>query len=179
MENWISPLTIEPKSIMVGDFNARNEMWCKYHNRAARLLNEQLRNIDNFCLMNHPKVWTTIKKTEIGRLLLPVGMVPLTDWLIYTGLVSDHLAVPLEIQYQHKTERVSVPKRWLIQHTDWKLYREHITTATTNVEWADIDTSESNITKDILETRRHYQQTNTNGTSACPQHHNILRTGGH
>ena len=36
------PLTREPRSIMVGDFNARDEMWCSHHNIAGRLLNEQL-----------------------------------------------------------------------------------------------------------------------------------------
>ena len=146
-----TPLTREPRSIMVGDFNARDEMWCRDHNRAGRLLNEQLRNLDNFCLMNHPQVWTTINKTAIDLSLLPVDIVPLTDWSIYHGLLSDHLAVLLEIQHQHNTERVSVPKRWLTQHADWELYREHITTAATSIEWTDIDTNEANITKATLE----------------------------
>ena len=35
-------LTIELRSIMVDDFNARDEMWCRDHNRAGRLLNKQL-----------------------------------------------------------------------------------------------------------------------------------------
>ena len=43
-----TPLTREPRSIMVVDFNARDEMWCRDHNRAGRLLNEQLQNLDNF-----------------------------------------------------------------------------------------------------------------------------------
>ena len=77
-------------------------------------------------------------------------MVPLTDWSIYPVLLSDHLAVLLEIQHKHNTERVSVPKRWLTQHADLELYREHITTATTCIEWTDIDTNEANITKSIL-----------------------------
>ena len=99
-----TPLTRKPRSIMVGDFNARD------HNRAGRLLNEQLQNLDNFCLMNHPQVWTTITKTEIDLSLLPVDIVPLTDWSIYPGLLSDHVAVLLEIQHQHNTEIVSVPR---------------------------------------------------------------------
>ena len=78
-------------------------------------------------------------------------MVPLTDGSIYPGLLSDHLAVLLEIQHQHNTERVSVPNRWLTQHAYWELYRKHITTATTNIEWTDIDTNEANITNAILE----------------------------
>ena len=127
-----TPLTREPRSIMVGDFNARD------HNRAGRILNEQLQNLDNFCLMNHPQVWTTINKTEIDFSLLPDGMVPLTDWSMYHGLLSDHLAVLLNIQYQHNTERVSVPKRWLTQHAEWEFYPEHITTATTNIEWTNL-----------------------------------------
>ena len=40
-----TPYTREPRSIMVGGFNARYEMWCRYHNRAGRLLNEQLQNL--------------------------------------------------------------------------------------------------------------------------------------
>ena len=51
-----TPLTREPRSIMVRYFNARDEMWCRDHNRTGRLLSEQLRHLDNFCLMNHPKV---------------------------------------------------------------------------------------------------------------------------
>ena len=84
-------LTREPSSIIVGDFNARDEMWYSDHNRAGRLLNEQLQNLDNFCLMNHPQVWITINKMAIHLSLLPVGMVQLTDWSIYPGLLSDHL----------------------------------------------------------------------------------------
>ena len=53
--------------------------------------------------MNHPKVWTTINKTPIDLSFLPVDMVPLTGWAIYPGLLSDHLAVLLEIQHQHNT----------------------------------------------------------------------------
>ena len=116
-----TPLTREARSIMVGDFYARVEKWCRYHNRAGRLLNEQLRNLDNFCLMNHTHVWTTINKTTIDISLLLVDIVPFTNWSIYPGLHSDHLAVLLEIQHQHNTERVSVPKRWLTQHADWEL----------------------------------------------------------
>ena len=128
-----TPLTREPRSIMVGDFNARDEMWCRYHNRAGRILNEQLQNLDNFCLMNNLQVWTTIKKTKIDLSLLPVDMVPLTDLSIYLGLFSDHFVVLLEIQQHHITERVSVPKRWLTQDADWEFYQEHITTATTSI----------------------------------------------
>ena len=87
-------LTREPRSIIVGDFTARDEMWCIYHNRAGRLLNEQLQNLDNFCLMNHPQVLTPINKTinkAIDLSLIPVDIVPSTDWSIYPGLLSDHL----------------------------------------------------------------------------------------
>ena len=138
-------------SIMVGDFNARDE--CIDHTRAWRIFNEQLHNLDNFCLMNHTQVWTTINKTEIDLSLLPVDMVPLTDGSIYPGLLSDHIAVLLEIQHQHNTERVSVPKRFLTQHADWELYREHITTAAKSIEWTyiDIETNEANITTSIID----------------------------
>ena len=97
-------VTREPRSIMVGYFNTRDEMWCRYHNRAGRLLNEQLQHLDNFCLMNHPQVWTMINNTAIDLSLLPVDIAPLTNWSIYPGLLSDHLAVLLEIQYQHILE---------------------------------------------------------------------------
>ena len=136
---------------MVEDFNASNEFWCRDYNRAGRLLNEQLHHLDNFCLMNHPQFWTIINKTEIDFSLLPVDMVPLTDWSIYPGILNDHLTVLLKIQNQHNTERFTIPKRWLTQHADWELHREHITTATTNIEWTDIDTNKANITKAILE----------------------------
>ena len=71
-----SPLSREPISIMVGCFNARDEMYCRDHNKAGHLLNDQLQNLDNFCLMYHPQVWTTIKKTAIDVSILPVDMVP-------------------------------------------------------------------------------------------------------
>ena len=69
-----TPLTREPRSIMVGDFNARDEMWCRYQNSAGRLLNEQLQHLDNFCLMTHPQVWTTINNTAIDLSLFPVDI---------------------------------------------------------------------------------------------------------
>ena len=163
-----TPLTRDPRSIMVGDFNARDEMWCRDHNRAGRLLNEQLQDLDNFCLMNHPQVWTTTYKTAIDLSLLPVDMAPLTNWSIYPGLLSDHLAVLLEIQLQHIPERVSVPKRWLTQHAEWELYREHITTTTTNIEWTDVDTNEINITKAILEAAELAIPKSSGKTSATP-----------
>ena len=84
---------------MVGDFNARNEIWCRDHKRAGHIFNKQFQNLDDLCLMNHPQVWTSINKTEIDFSLIPVDMVPLTDWSIYPGLLSDHLAVLLEIQH--------------------------------------------------------------------------------
>ena len=163
-----TPLTREPRSIMVGDFNARDEVWCRYNNRAGRQLNEQLRNLDNFCLMNHPQVWTTIYNTAIDLSLVPVDFAPLTNWSIYPGLLSDHLAVQLEIQHQHIPERVSVPKRWLTQHADWKLYRERITTTTTNIEWTDVDTNETNITKAILEAAEVSIPKSSGKTTATP-----------
>ena len=134
---------------MVRDFNAIDEMWCRSHNRAGRLLNEQLQNLDNFCLISYPQDWTTINKTEIDLSVILVDIVPLTDWPIYLGLLSDHLAVLLEIQHHHNTERVSIPLRWLTQHADWELCRESITTATTSIGWTYIDTNEVNITKAI------------------------------
>ena len=145
------PLTREPRSIVVGDFNARDERWCRDHNRAGRILNEQLQNLDNFCLTNHPQVWTTINMTVIDLSLLPVDMAPLTNWSLYPGLLSDNLAVLQEIQHQHIPERVYVPKRWLTQHADWELYQEHITTSTTSIGRTDVDTNEDNIIKAILE----------------------------
>ena len=93
--------------------------------------------------MNHPQVCTTINKTAIDLSILPVDMVPLTDWSIYPELLCDYFAVLLEIHHQYNTERVSAPKKWLTQHADWELYREHITTATTNIEWTDIDTNKT------------------------------------
>ena len=96
---------------MVGDFNTRDEMWCRYHNRAGRLLNEQLQHLDNFFLMNHPQIWTTINNTAIDLSLLPFDIAPLTNWSIYPGLLSDHLTVLLEIQHQYIHETASVPKR--------------------------------------------------------------------
>ena len=116
---------------MVGDFNAKNEIWCRGHNRAGRLLNEQLQNLDDFCLMNNPQFWTTINKTAIDLSLISVDMVPFIDWSIYPGLLIDHLVVLLEIQHKHNTEISLIPKRWPTQHAGWKIYREHITTATT------------------------------------------------
>ena len=53
--------------------------------------------------------------------------------------------------YNTSTPLKKVPKKWLTQHADWELYREHITIVTTNIEWTDIDTNEANITKCILE----------------------------
>ena len=109
---------------MVKYFNARDKMCCRDHNRAGRLLNEDLQN---FCLVNHPQVWTTIKMTEIDLSLFPVDNVPLTYWSIYPVILT-----ALDIQHQHNPEKVSVPKTWLTQHAYREFYREHITTATIN-----------------------------------------------
>ena len=121
--------------------------------------------------MNHPQVWTTINKTEIDLSLFPVDIAPLTDWSIYSGLLSDHLAVLLEIQHQHNTVRVSVLTRWLTQHAHMELYREHITTATTSIEWTDIDTNESNITKAIVEAT---ELSRPKSSGKHKQHHNRI-----
>ena len=67
-----TPLTREPRAMMLGDCNARDERWCRDHNRAGRLLNYQLENLNNFCLINHP-LWTTINKTTINLSILPVA----------------------------------------------------------------------------------------------------------
>ena len=86
-----TPLTREPRSIMIGNLNARDELWCRNHKRAGRLLNEQLQILDDFCLMNHPHVWSTINKTALDLSLIPVDMIALTDWSIY----PDYLAIIL------------------------------------------------------------------------------------
>ena len=67
-----TPLTREPRSMIVGDFYARDERWCRDHNRAGHLLKYQLKNLNNFCLINHP-LWTTINKTTINLSILPVA----------------------------------------------------------------------------------------------------------
>ena len=123
--------------------------------------------------MNHPKAWTTINETVIDLSIIPVEMGPLTDWSIYPGLLSDHLAVLQEIQHQYNTVRVSVPKKWLTQHADWELYREHITTATTNIEWTFIDTNETNITNAILEAAELSIPKSTRKTSTTPYWKNM------
>ena len=76
--------------------------------------------------MNHPQVWTTVNKTAIDLSIVPVDMAPSTSWSIYPGLLSDHLAVLLEIQPRNTPGRVAVPRRWRTQHADWELYREYI-----------------------------------------------------
>ena len=145
-----TPLSREPRSIMVGDFNARDEMWCREHNRTGRLLNDQLQNLDNFCLMKHPKVRTTINKTTIDFSILPVDMVPLTAWSIYPGLLSDYLAVLLEIHHQHNTKKFQ-SKRDGSENTHIGNVTENITTDTTNIEWTDIVINKANITTAIIE----------------------------
>ena len=118
--------------------------------------------------MNHPQFCITINKTAIDLSLLPVDIAPLTNWSIYPGLLSDHLDVLLEIQHQHIPERVSVQKRWLTQHADWELYRQHITTSTNSIEWTDVDTNEANITKAILEAAELVIPKSSGKTSATP-----------
>ena len=159
---------------MVGDFNARDKRWCRANSRAGRLLSDQLQDLDNFCLMNHPQVWTTVNKTVIDLSIVPVDMAPLTSWSIYPGLLSDHPAVLLEIQPQHTPGRVAVPKRWLTQHADWELYREHMMTSTANIEWTDVDTNEANITKAILEAAELAIPKSSGKTSAAPYWRNNM-----
>ena len=169
-----TPITREPRSIIVGDFNARDERWCRANNRVGRLLSEQIQDLDNFCLMNHPQVWT-VNKTVIDVSLVPVDMAPLTSWSIYPGLHSDLLAVLLEIRHQHKTGRVLDPKRWLTQHADWELYyREHIMTSTTSIQWTDVDTNEATITKAILEAAELGIPMSSGKTSATPYWRNNI-----
>ena len=96
------------------------------HNRAGCLLNEQLQNLDNFCIINHSQVWTTTNKTAIDLSLIPVDIVPLTDWSIYQF-------ASLEIQHHYSTERVSVPKEMahktrrlgILPRTHYDSYNKH------------------------------------------------------
>ena len=158
---------------MVGDFNARDERWCRANNRAGRFLNDQSQDLDHFCLMNHPQVWITVNKTVIDLSLVSVDMAPLTSWSIYPGLLSDNLAVLLEIRPQHIPGRVAVPKRWLTQHADWELYRDHIMTST-SIKWTDVDTNEANITNAILEAAELAIPKSSGKTSATPYWRNNM-----
>ena len=124
--------------------------------------------------MNQPQIWTTVNKTIIDISHVPVNMSPLTSWSIYPGLLSDHLAVLLEIRHQHIPGRVAVPKRWLTQHADWELYREHIMTSTTSIEWTEVDTNEANITKAILEAAELAIPKSSGKTSATPYWRNNM-----
>ena len=78
------------------------------------------------------------------------------------------------MQHQHIPERVSVPKRWLTQHADWELYRKHITTSTTSIEWTDVDTNEFNITKAILEAAELALPKSSGKASATPYWRNNM-----
>ena len=169
-----TPLTREPRSIMAGDFNARDERWCRANNRAGRLLNEQIQDLDNFCLMNHPQVWTTVYKTAIDLSIVPADMAPSTSWSIYPGLLSDHIAVLLEIQLRNTPGRVAGPRRWRTQHADWELYREHMMASTANIEWADVETNEANITRAILEVAELAIPKSSRKTSAAPYWRNSM-----
>ena len=60
-----TPLTRGPRSIIVGDFNARDEIWCRDHNRAGRLLNEQLQTLDNYCLIIRKSGPQSIRRQSI------------------------------------------------------------------------------------------------------------------
>ena len=84
-----TPLTREPRSIMVGHFNTRDLIWSNDHTRAGHPLNDQLQNHENFCLMNHQHVWIALNKTAIDHSLISVDMVPIRYGSIYHGLVSD------------------------------------------------------------------------------------------
>ena len=143
-------LIAEPSTIIVGDFNARDEMWCRDHNRAGRLLINQLRNLDSFYLINHPQVWTTTKRTVVDLAIVPVDMSSATDWSIYPGMVSDHLAVQIKIQHTHSSNIPTRPRSWLTDQANWQQYRQNITDATIDIEWQDMDTNETNITAAIL-----------------------------
>ena len=167
-------LTREPRSILAGDFNARDERWCRANNPAGRLLNEQIQDLDNFCLMNHPQVWTTVYKTAIDLSIVPADMAPSTSWSIYPGLLSDHLAVQLEIQVRTTPGRVAGLKRWRTQHADWELYREHMMASTANMEWADVETNEANITRAILEAAELAIPKSSGKTSAAPYWRNNM-----
>ena len=167
-------ITRESRSILAGDFNARDERWCRSNNPAGRLLNEQIQDLDNFCLMNHPQVWTTVYKTAIDLSIVPADMAPSTSWSIYPGLLSDHLAVQLEIQVQNTPGRVAGLKRWRTQHADWELYREHMMASTANMEWADVETNEANITRAILEAAELAIPKSSGKTSAAPYWRNNM-----
>ena len=164
-----TPLTREPRSIMVRDIQ-RQRPRCGADTTIEQDVYSMnnFNNFDNFCLMNHPQVWTTINNTTIDLSLLPIDIAPLTNGSLYPGLLSDHLAVLLEIQYQHIPEIVSDPKRGLTQHADWDLYREHITTTTTSIEWTYVDTNETTITKAILEDAELSIPKSSGKTSATP-----------
>ena len=167
-------LTREPRSILAGDFNARDERWCRANNPAGRLLNKQIQDLDNFCLMNHPQVWTTVYKTAIDLSIVPSDMAPSTSWSIYPGLLSDHLAVQLEIQVRTTPGRVADLKRWCTQHADWELYREHMMASTANMEWADVETNEANISRAILEAAELAIPKSSGKTSAAPYWRNNM-----
>ena len=111
-----------------------------------------------------------IKSTNLAKWL------PLLLWAysLYPGLHSDHLAVLLEIQPQNTPGRVVVPRRWRTQHADWELYREHMMASTANIEWADVDTNEANITRAILEAAELAIPKSSGKTSAAPYWRNNM-----
>ena len=123
-------------------------MWSRDHNKAGRQLINQLRNLDSFYLMNHPQVWTTTKRTVVDLSLVPADMSSASDWSIYPGMLSDHLAV--QIKHSHSINSKIRPRRWLTDHANWEHYSQNITDATIDLEWQDMDTNETSITTAIL-----------------------------
>ena len=71
-----------------------------------------------------------------------VSMSSVTDWSIYPGMLSDHLAVQIKIQHAHVNNNETRPRRWLTDQANWDQYRQNIIKATIDIEWQDIDTNE-------------------------------------
>ena len=117
--------------------------------------------------MNHPQVWTTINKSAIDLSLFR------RTWLNQQAGPStrDFLVIILrptgDTSPNHPWKSCG-PKEMAHTHADWDLYRDHMMASTANMEWADVETNEANITRAILEAAELAIPKSSGKTSAAP-----------
>ena len=147
----LGPLNANPRALLLGDLNARHEVWCRGHNTAGQALADQLLQLDTLSLLNPPRVWTTTNDTVIDLAIVPNDMAATTEWSIYPQLLSDHLAVLLTVRLEHQRTTVPVPKRWLTQQADWPTYGTNLLELNDQIQWQDLDTNTETINGAILQ----------------------------
>ena len=143
-------------SILAGDFNAHNTLWCRSTDGPGRTLLDQIENANTYAIMNKPQIPTTKYNTTIDLTIVHTSIAYISEWAIYDDLISDHHPIILTIQTDY-TPPITVPTpRWCLHKADWDTFKVKLAELCTTTKLdCSIDEQAHKLTELLIQAAEH------------------------